>query len=119
MNLLLVFLGGGLGSLCRYAILVWLQPWHIRFPWATLAANGFACLIIGVLTGLAHQNNLSDPRRLLLATGFCGGLSTFSTFTNETWGLLQSGQTFYAVANIAGSLFLCFSCLLLGLKLSA
>ncbi|MCC6413487.1 MAG: fluoride efflux transporter CrcB [Saprospiraceae bacterium] len=115
---LLVFLGGGLGSVCRYALGLLLQPHTARFPWATLAANGLACLILGVLTGLSLQGKLSDQQRLLFATGFCGGFSTFSTFTNETWGLWQNGQPEEALLNVTLSLAVCFLCLLLGIKIS-
>jgi CrcB protein len=113
---LLVFLGGGIGSLCRYALGLLLQPHTARFPWATLAANGLACLVLGVLTGLSMHGKLNDQHRLLFATGFCGGFSTFSTFTNETWGLWQNGQPEEALLNVVLSLTVCFLCLLLGIK---
>lgn len=116
---LLVFLGGGFGSICRFGLNLLVQPLQPRFPYSTLLANGIACIIIGVLTGLAAQQAISNQQRLLLATGFCGGLSTFSTFTAETWQLVQDGHTFAAAANLFLSLLLCFGCLLLGLKLVA
>ncbi|MBU6340212.1 MAG: fluoride efflux transporter CrcB [Bacteroidetes bacterium] len=112
----LVFIGGGLGSISRFALGLCLQPWASRFPLATLAANAIACFIIGVLTGLSSSGALPNPYRLLLATGFCGGLSTFSTFTAETWQLLQSEQWLFAATNLILSLCLCMGCLLLGLK---
>ncbi len=115
----LVFLGGGLGSMCRFGIGLAIQPLQGRFPYATLLANSIACLIIGVLTGLAMQQAINQQQRLLLATGFCGGMSTFSTFTAETWQLIQAGQWLAASANLFLSLFLCFGCLLLGLKIAA
>jgi CrcB protein len=118
-SFLLVFLGGGLGSICRFGIGLAMQPFQLRFPYATLLANGIACFVIGILTALTMNNALSNPQRWLLATGFCGGLSTFSTFTAETWQLIESGQTFSAVANLFLSLLLCFGCLLLGLKIAA
>ena len=114
----LVFLGGGLGSMARYGLGLALQPWLPRFPLATLLANAAACLILGVLTSLSMRGLLDDPRRLLLATGFCGGFSTFSTFTNETWSLLQTGQTANAILNIFLSLVVCFLSLFLGMKLA-
>ncbi len=114
----LVFLGGGLGSICRYGIGIWLQPWQIRFPLATLAANGLACLVLGVVLGLNISDQLPDRYRLLLATGFCGGFSTFSTFTAETWQLVQSGQTSTALLNVAANMGVCLLGLLLGIKFS-
>jgi len=115
----LVFLGGGLGSICRYAITVWMQPWQLRFPWATLAANGLACFVLGALLGWQLSGQMPDRYRLLLATGFCGGFSTYSTFTAETWQLWQTGQTTAAMINVAVSLAVCMVCLLLGLVFEA
>lgn len=114
-NFLLVFLGGGLGSICRYAIGLWMQPWQGRFPWATLAANGLACLVLGALLGWHLSGSLPERQKLLLATGFCGGFSTFSTFTAETWQLFQNGQPASALLNTVVNLAMCLLCLLLGL----
>ena len=118
MSFLLVFLGGGLGSLGRYGLALWLQPLARRFPWATLAANGLACLVLGCVLGLQLRTGLPASWRLLLATGFCGGFSTFSTFTAETWQLWQNGQAGLALINTAGSLTVCCGCLILGIKLT-
>jgi len=114
-NFLLVFLGGGLGSICRYAIGLWMLPWQGRFPWATLAANGLACLVLGALLGWHLSGSLPERQKLLLATGFCGGFSTFSTFTAETWQLFQNGQPASALLNTVVNLAMCLLCLLLGL----
>lgn len=116
---LLVFLGGGLGSVCRWGIGLLLQPLQLRFPWATLAANGLACLIIGYLLGWQLGQGLTEQKRLLLAVGFCGGFSTFSTFTAETWQLWQQDHPILAAANVIGSWAVCLACLLLGLKISS
>lgn len=113
---LLVFAGGGVGSICRYALALWLSGPLFRFPWATLAANGLSCFLLGVLASLSMRGALPHEGRLLLATGFCGGFSTFSSFTAETWALWHTGHTFEALANMAASLALCFLCLFLGMK---
>ena len=118
-QVLLVFLGGGLGSVCRYAMGRLVHPWQPKFPWATLAANALACLVLGMLLGLQFNGSLSEQRRLLLATGFCGGFSTFSAFTADSWLLWQNGQPVAAAANVLGSLAVCLLCLLLGAKLTA
>jgi CrcB protein len=118
-NFLLVFLGGGLGSICRYALSLALAPWQPRFPWATLLANGLACLALGYLIGLQAETGtqgLSTAKRLLLATGFCGGFSTFSTFTAENWQLWHSGQALAALLNLLANLALCLLCLWWGLR---
>jgi fluoride exporter len=108
MTFFWVFIGGGLGSVCRYGLATAMQPLTVRLPWATLAANVLACVVVGWLMAQQQQSTLSDLRRLLLLTGFCGGLSTFSTFTGETWRLFAAGDTTGAVANIALNLLMCF-----------
>lgn len=114
---LLVFIGGGLGSITRYGLALALMPLQARFPWATLAANALACLILGAVLAAQSQGALPDSRRLLIATGFCGGFSTFSTFTADTWQLYQHGQPLAAMANIAVNLVVCFVFLGLGMML--
>ena len=116
-HFILVFIGGGLGSVSRWGLSLALQPLLTRFPWATLAANGLACLVMGILLGQQLGTAEAEQRRLLLAVGFCGGFSTFSTFTVETFQLWQSGQQTLVALNVLGSLGLCFTCLLLGLKI--
>lgn len=113
---LYVFLGGGFGSLLRFAIFLWMRPVGARFPWATLAANGLACFILGVVIAMHTGGHMTDQRRMLLGTGFCGGLSTFSTFISENWGLYQAGQTGTAAVYVLLSLIVCAGCLYLGLK---
>ncbi|MFN0175381.1 MAG: fluoride efflux transporter CrcB [Saprospiraceae bacterium] len=114
---LLVFIGGGLGSVVRWGLSLAIQPLMPRFPWATLAANGLACFILGIVLAQQLGNGVTEQRRLLLAVGFCGGFSTFSSFSAETLTLWQSGQQTLAALNVLGSLVVCFACLLLGLKL--
>ena len=117
MNLLLVFIGGGLGSLVRYGISLTVSRLEISFPLATLLSNVLACFIIGALTASATKGNLTDAQRLLFATGFCGGFSTFSTFSNETLQLAQNGQLFTALINILLSLTLCLAATFLALRI--
>lgn len=114
---LLVFLGGGLGSICRFGIAEALRSHHYHFPFATFAANILSCIILGVLLGLSFRGDLNPSTRFLLMTGFCGGFSTFSTFSGETYQLLLSGNTGYALANVAGNLLVCLFCLFLGIKM--
>lgn len=112
---LLVFLGGGLGSICRFALAQLLREHSAGLPWATFAANALSCILLGVLLSLSLRNGLSLNTKFLLMTGFCGGFSTFSTFTAETYDLFLAGHTGYAFANIAGSLVICLFCIFLGI----
>lgn len=117
MNFILVFIGGGLGSICRYGISVLLKNQGYIFPWATFLANALSCIVLGFLVGWTLKNgNQSDIQKYLLMTGFCGGFSTFSTFTNETFQLFQSGNLMYAFGNILLSLVICLGCIFIGVK---
>lgn len=113
---LIVFTGGGLGSALRFYISRWVNGNYVQaFPVATLIANVSACFILGFVIGLAdYKQLLSAPSRLFWAVGFCGGFSTFSTFSQETLTLLQTGQQGYSLAYVLTSLFLCFIATLLG-----
>ncbi len=118
MNYLLVFFGGGLGSVCRYLIGIWLMRHHHIFPWATLVANALSCILFGAIVAFFAKGQLLDPRyKLLLLTGFCGGFSTFSTFTNETWVLYINQEWLYAFANVLSSVLICLFCLYLGMQI--
>ena len=117
-SFLLVFLGGGIGSALRFGIALIAPPGTGRFPWATLVANGIACLILGFILGMHLNGQMPDQRRLLLGTGLCGGLSTFSTFISENWALYENGQPTLMLVNTLVSLVLCFICLLAGLKMA-
>lgn len=101
-----VFLGGGLGSVCRYGIAEGLKPYQANFPLGTLVANLLACLLLGFLSVYAAEGYLSEKQRLLWATGFCGGFSTFSTFAQESFNLGSAGAWGLALLNVLGSLVL-------------
>lgn len=115
----LVFLGGGFGSLCRWSIGRWLAPISQNFPWATLAANALSSFILGVVAGLLleHSTAAAQPWRMLIITGFCGGFSTYSSFTFDSMQLLQSGDYGLAIANVAGTFALCLAVMTLGVWL--
>lgn len=117
MNFLMVFVGGGLGSICRYGIARWMAPLTSTFPYATFIANALSCILLGLLIGLETKSGLSQNFRHLLIVGFCGGFSTFSTFSYETFGLLETGEYASAFANIILSLLVCLCCVFVGLKL--
>ena len=114
---LFVFFGGGLGALCRYGISrLFVSSNH--FPSATFIANVISCIILGGLIGLTLKDGLSSSQKLLWMTGFCGGFSTFSTFSGETFNLLQEGQTTTAMVYVLSSVVVCVLCIWLGLFLS-
>jgi CrcB protein len=113
-----IFIGGGLGSICRYGIAQLLNAQQWTFPMATLIANILSCLILGALIGLHVKGEITTTYKWMLMTGFCGGFSTFSTFSSETFLLLQSGEIAYAMANVGLSLVICLICIYLGLSLT-
>lgn len=119
-KILLVFLGGGLGCTARYGLSVWLKPYAAQcggFPWHTFAANLLGCLLIGLLTGWMSQRQESWIP-LLLATGFCGGFTTMSTFSLESINLFRNGQTALALLYAGATLAACFASVALGLLLA-
>jgi len=113
---LMVFLGGGFGSMLRFGISLGVQKSTLELPIATLFANVLACLIMLAVLKLTSINSLSETTRLLVFTGFCGGLSTFSTFSLETAALLRQGSVAWAIINILVSVLLCLGILLFAYK---
>ena len=111
-NILIVFGGGGVGSVVRYLLGRWVSGHNAvwPFPLGTFVVNITACLILGAFVGLADEKQMLSPSvKLLLTVGFCGGFSTFSTFSVETLNLLQKGQFIVASAYILTSVFICLA----------
>jgi len=104
VNWLLVIAGGMVGAPLRYLTDRAVQLRHdTAFPWGTLAVNVAGCLILGLLTGAVSGGAASSHLQLLLGTGLCGALTTYSTFSYETLRLAEDGAGFYAVANVVAS----------------
>lgn len=105
MNWLLVMLGGAVGAPLRYLTDRAVQARHDTvFPWGTLTVNVIGCLVLGAVTGAATSGAASPQVQLLLGTGLCGALTTYSTFSYETLRLAEDGARLFAVANVVVSL---------------
>jgi fluoride exporter len=114
-DFLLVFAGGGLGSVARFLVGKIYKNWQPHFPVATLTANFLSCVVFGAVIMLGvNKMNLSYSLKLLLITGFCGGFSTYSAFTFETVELFKHGQQGLALSNIVLNFALSVSGLYLG-----
>jgi CrcB protein len=109
-NYLLVAIGGLIGSVARY----WMQGFVADrapsdFPYGTLLVNILGCFLIGLFFALAQERNLISPEwRILLTTGFCGGFTTFSTFSFEALALMREGNIMYAGLYVGGSVLFGF-----------
>jgi len=117
MAALYVFLGGGLGSLCRYGLVVLFADHDFRLPAATITANVLAGLLLGLIAGWAMRHTDNQQMLLLGAVGFCGGFSTFSTFSLENVQLWQNDNFGALFFNILLSVFFCFGSVWLGLRI--
>jgi CrcB protein len=105
VNWLLVIAGAVVGAPLRYLTDRSVQARHDSvFPWGTFAVNVAGCAVLGVLAGAATAGAASSHVQLLLGTGLCGALTTYSTFSYETLRLAEDGARFYAIANVVGSL---------------
>ena len=109
MNLVAIFIGGGLGSLCRYGIGKFIMSYESSvLAFATLFSNVLSTIFLALFVYLFQEKmGLNEVWKLLLVTGFCGGFSTFSTFSFETFEMLKNGQAALAFANVFVSVFLC------------
>ena len=118
-NILLVFVGSGIGGAARYLLSLTFDIIFMEFPVATLIINAIACLVVGLVVGVADTRSiLTSPQTLFLSTGFCGGFSTFSKFSGETIYLFQEGNNFMAILNIILSVAICLIATYVGLFIS-
>jgi len=111
-ELLLVFLGGGTGSVLRYLLSQMRLPLAQVFPLPTLCINVLGSFLIGLFSAWALRSMLTNDLRLLLVVGFCGGFTTFSTFSNEGLQLLRSGDVMmyaiYVLLSVLGGICACW-----------
>ncbi|SEW14492.1 CrcB protein [Prevotella sp. khp7] len=101
-NLLLIALGGAVGSVLRYLV----SSLNTSFPWGTFTVNILGSLLIGLLVGLVSKGMLSPELKLLLVTGFCGGFTTFSTFANESFSMVKAGDILLTALYVGASVFI-------------
>ena len=118
MTIVLVALGSALGGVCRYLVSLALNGAD-GFPYGTLAVNVVGSLAIGALTGwLAHGAGSAAAVRAFAVVGFCGGFTTFSTFSNETFRMLENGQFGQLSLYVALSLLAGLAAVALGVALA-
>jgi CrcB protein len=102
--ILLVGTGGFIGSVCRYLLSQFIQGKFLSaFPFGTLGVNLLGCFAIGAIFALSDRGSMNGEWRLFLATGICGGFTTFSAFSNETVALMRGGQLTYALMYVLAS----------------
>ena len=117
MSFLAVGAGGALGAVCRYALS--LLPYKGEFPLLTLVTNLLGAVLIGSIVGFAQTKALPQWTVMFLKTGFCGGFTTFSTFSLEAYQLFEKGEKLLAALYVLLSIFGCILGIWLGMKLSA
>jgi fluoride exporter len=106
----LVFVGGGLGSLCRYGLAALVQSRaNVTFPVGTLVVNILGCIVIGVVARQVTTMQSDVMVRAALITGFCGGFTTFSAFSYETVALIGSGEWGKAALYVGASVAACLA----------
>lgn len=115
-NFLLVGFGGGIGSMLRYTASLMINARY--YPLSTLAVNIIGCFIIGVVVGISTKDeSFLYNWKLFLATGICGGFTTFSSFSSENMELMQAGRYALALTYICASVVLGIAATWFGYKL--
>lgn len=121
MIILAVVAGGGaVGAPTRYVVDQLVNRWtKERFPWGTFVINASGAFVLGLVTGLGLYHGLGKLPTAIVGTGFCGAYTTFSTFSYETFQLLEEGLLHAAARNVVGSLVLGLAAAGAGLALAA
>lgn len=119
---LLIAVGGALGTLARYLISVAAVPFSHTLPWGTILINVSGSFVIGLLGTLTLSQGrypLPETARLFIMVGFCGGFTTFSSFSLQTLDLMRHGSLTRALINVAASVVLCVGAVAIGHALAA
>ena len=115
---LLVFLGSGIGGLLRYIISNSISPFYPSFPMGTLIVNLLGMFFVGLFSvWFIDKNLVQSPAREMILVGFLGGFTTFSTFGNESFSLLNQNRYSELFFYLGGNIFLGFGLLLIGKNL--
>ena len=119
MNLFLVIAGAAVGAPLRYLSDRAIQTRHDTvFPWGTFTVNVLGSLILGIIAGAVAAGGASPQVQLALGTGFCGALTTYSTFSYETLRLLEDDARLFAAANVVASIVAGLGAAFLGVAIS-
>ncbi len=116
-TVLFVMIGGALGTLARYLLSILALPISRDLPWGTILINiagSFVIGFFGTLTLASGRFPVSEPVRLFVMVGLCGGFTTFSSFSLQTLDLLRSGEMLRAAINVAASVVLCVTAVAVG-----
>lgn len=119
LNVIAIFIGGGLGSISRYFTNILLKTYSVNFPVSTLLVNIIGSFILGFTAAWFWKHSeMHHTIKLAITVGFCGGLTTFSTFSWETFDLLKNGEMLLAIIYSVISIFACLLAISLGAFLS-
>ncbi len=120
-TILMIGIGAVIGANLRYFVSLWAaQQFGTTFPWGTLIINFTGSALLAVFLAFLANHTGVDPRyRLLIATGFCGGYTTFSTYANDSVALFRAGDWIGAVGNVLGSNLICIAGVVVGLLIGS
>jgi CrcB protein len=116
-QLILIFVGGGLGAVTRFGMTKWLESMHSTLSIGTIVSNILSCIILGFIIGYSARYSIAKEMQSFVLIGFCGGFSTFSTFSYENYKLLVDGSYGLFIFNVFFSVSICIGAILLGLRI--